>query len=35
MSSEYNTSDVPVSNWASATGTRPAERDVLPDHAPE
>ena len=30
MTSESDTSDVRISNWTSATGTRPGERHVYP-----
>jgi hypothetical protein len=30
MAGENNTSDIQVSNWTLATGTRPGEREVYP-----
>jgi hypothetical protein len=28
MTNEHNTTDVPISNWTLATGTKPGARDV-------
>jgi hypothetical protein len=32
MTNEDNTTDVPISNWTLATGTKPGARDVYSPH---